>query len=44
MMMPQDNNGSAVTQHPTSKTSLGWIKRKLWLLPWMSVGASTKDG
>ena len=43
-MTPQENNGSAVTQHPTSKTSLGWIKRKLWLLLWTSAGASTKDG
>ena len=43
-MMPQGNNGSAVTQHPTSETSLGWIKRKLWLLPWMSARASTKNG
>ena len=35
-MMPQENNGSVVTQHPTRETSLGWIKRRLWLLPWMS--------
>ena len=42
-MMPQENNSSVITQHPTSKTSLGWIKRKLWLLPWMSAGASTKN-
>ena len=43
-MMPQENNGSVDTQQPTSKTSLGWIKRKLWLLPWISAGASTDDG
>ena len=41
---PQENNGTAVTQHPTSKTSLGWIKRKLWLLPWMTAVASTENG
>ena len=40
-MTPQENNGSAVTQWPTSKTSLGWIKRKLWLLLWTSARAST---
>ena len=38
-MTPQENNGSTVTQWPTSETSLGLIKRKLWLLPWMSAGA-----
>ena len=43
-MTPQKNNGSADTQWPTSETSLGWIKRKLWLLPWMSTGTSTEDG
>ena len=43
-MMPQENIGSAVTQHPASKTSLGWINRKLWLLPWTSTTASTEDG
>ena len=43
-MMPQENNGSVVTQWPTSKTSLGWIKKKLRLLPWTSAGASTEDG
>ena len=43
-MMPQKNNGSAVTQCPTSKTSLGWIKRKLQLLPWMSARVSTDNG
>ena len=43
-MMPPENNGSVVTQWPTSETSLGWIKRKLQLLPWTSARASTKDG
>ena len=42
--MPQENNGKAVTWWPTSKASLGWINRKLWLLPCMSTGASTEDG
>ena len=31
-LTPQENNGKAVTQRPTSKTSLGWINGKLWLL------------
>ena len=43
-MTPQENNGKAVTQWPTSKASLGWINEKLWLLPWTSTRASTKDG
>ena len=43
-LMPQENNGKAVTQWPTSKASLGWINGKLWLLPWTSTGASTEDG
>ena len=43
-MTPHDNHGSVVTQHPTRETSLGWIKRKLWLLPWMSARASIKMG
>ena len=43
-MMLQENIGSVVTQCPASKTSLGWINGKLWLLPWTSTGASTKDG
>ena len=43
--MPQEDNGLAITQHQTRrKTSLGWRNRKLWLLPWMSAGASTEDG
>ena len=41
--MPQENNGKAVTQQPTTKASLGWKKRKLWLLSWTSTGASTDD-
>ena len=43
-LTPQENNGKAVTQWPTSKTSLGWINGKLWLLLWMSTRASTEDG
>ena len=43
-MKPQENNDSAVTQQPTSETSLGWIKRMLWLLLWTSAGASTENG
>ena len=41
---PQENDGKAVTQQPTSKASLGWINRNLQLLPCMSNGASTEDG
>ena len=29
MMMPQESSGSAVTQGPASKTSMGWINGKL---------------
>ena len=43
-MMPQKSSGSTVTQCPTSKASLWWINRKLWLLLWTSTGASTEDG
>ena len=43
-MMPPENSGWVVTQCPASKTSLGWINGKLQILPWMSTGASTKDG
>ena len=43
-MTPQENNGKAVTQWPTSKASLGWINVKLKHLLWTSTGASTKDG
>ena len=42
--MPQEKNGKAVTQQPTSKASLGLKNGKLWLILWMSTGASTKDG
>ena len=37
------DSGLATTQCQTSQTSLGWINGKLWLLPWMSTGASTED-
>ena len=43
-MTPQESIGSVVTQCPSSKTSLWWINGKLWILPWMSTGASTEDG
>ena len=43
-MMLQENIGSVVTQHPASKTSLGWINGKLQLLLWTSTGTSTEDG
>ena len=38
------SSGWAVTQCLASKTSLGWINGKLWLLPWTSTRASTDDG
>ena len=44
MIMPWVASGLATTQHQTSKTSLGWINGKLWILPWMSTRASTEDG
>ena len=44
MMTPQENSGQAVTQCSVSKTSLGWINGKLWLLLWTSTRASTNDG
>ena len=40
---PQEESSKVVTQWPTSKAFLGWKNRKLWLLPWMSTGASTED-
>ena len=43
-MMPQEDSGWVVTQHPANKTSLGWINGKLQLLPWMSNRVSTEDG
>ena len=42
--MPQEDDGLAITQCQARKTSLGWINGKLWLLPWLSTGASTEDG
>ena len=42
--MPQEKDGKVVTQQPTSKASLGWKNRKLWLRLWTSTGASTEDG
>ena len=42
--MPWDDSGLVITQCQASKTSLGWINRKLWLLPWTSTGVSTEDG
>ena len=44
MRMPQEKDGKAVTQQPTSKASLGWKNGKLWLRLWMSTRASTEDG
>ena len=41
---PWEASGLAITQHQTSKTSLGRINGKLCLLPWMSTGVSTEDG
>ena len=43
-MTPQESSGQAVTQCLASKTSLGWINGKLWLLPWTSTRTSTEDG
>ena len=42
-MTPQENIGSAVTQCPASKTSLGWINGMLWLLLWTSTRVYTED-
>ena len=36
VMTPQESSVSVVTEHPASKTSLGWINGKLWLLLWTS--------
>ena len=41
---PWEDSGLAIIQCQASKTSLGWINGKLWLLLWMSTGASTKNG
>ena len=43
-MTPQEESGKVVTQQPTSKASLRWKNRKLWLLPWMSTRVSSEDG
>ena len=42
--MPQEKDGKAITQWPTSKASLGWKNKKLQLGSWTSTGASTEDG
>ena len=42
--MPQEIDGKAVTQWPTSKASLGWKNGKLQPILWMSTRASTEDG
>ena len=42
--MPQENNGKAVTQWPTSKASLGWKNRKLQLESWTSTRVPLKMG
>ena len=44
VMMPWESSGQVGTQCLASKTSLGWINGKLWLLPWTSAGASIEDG
>ena len=41
--MPQEKDGKAVTQWPTSKASLGWKNGKLRLVSWTSTRASTED-
>ena len=43
-IMPQEQDGKAVTRQPTRKASHGWKNRKLWLGSWMSTRASTEDG
>ena len=43
-MMPQEQDGRAVTQRPAMKASLGWKNGKLQLGLWMSTGASPEDG
>ena len=42
-MMPQEQNGKAVTRRPTRKASQGWKNGKLQLGSWTSTRASTKD-
>ena len=41
---PWVDSGLVITQCQTSKTSLGWINGKLWLLPWTSTRSSTEGG
>ena len=43
-IMPQEQDGKAVTQRPTRKASQGWKNGKLQLGLWMSTRASTEDG
>ena len=43
-IMPQEQDGKAVTWQPTRKASQGWKNGKLQLGSWMSTGASTEDG
>ena len=43
-MMPQESSGNVVTWCPASKTSLGSINGKLWLLLWTSARATIEDG
>ena len=42
-IMPWEESGLVVTWCQASKTSLGWINGKLWLLLWTSMGTSTED-
>ena len=43
-IMPQEQDGKAVTWWPTRKASQGWKNGKLQLGLWMSTRASTEDG
>ena len=43
-IIPQEDDGLAITLHQGRKTFLGWINKKLQLLPWTSTRASTEDG
>ena len=42
-IMPWVDSGLVITQCQTSRTSLGWINGKLWLLLWTSTETSTED-
>ena len=42
--IPQEDDALVITQHQARKTSLWWMNRKLWLLPWASTRASTENG